>query len=68
MKNEARQVAILLDPETGRIVGKLYLWETGEADPMWIKEEVLDVIVEPLPSENPKWENWTLADPAQPED
>lgn len=60
MKLEARQVAILRNPKTGDVVGKLYLWETGEADPMWFNDVVAEAIVDPLPSEDPDWANWTL--------
>jgi len=60
MKREASQVAILRHPQTLAIVGKLYLWESGEVDPMWTDEEVQDAIAEPLPGESLVWANWKL--------
>ena len=67
MKLEAKQVAILRHPETDTPVGKLYLWETGEVDPMWFDAEILDAIAYPLPNESPNWAkcevvpgNWTV--------
>lgn len=66
MKLEAKQVAILRNPTTGDVVGKLYLWETGEADPMWLNEVVTNAIAEPLPSEDPDWMNWTLGGHTEP--
>lgn len=60
MKLEARLVATLRHLKTGDIVGNLYLWETGVADPMWLGEEVLDAIADPLPGESLHWANWSL--------
>ena len=62
MKSEAKLVAILRHPKTGVIVGNLYLWESGEADPMWFDKEVLNAIVDPLPGESSDWANWSLND------
>jgi len=45
---------------------KLYLWETGEVDPMWIDDEALDAITEPLPGESFKWANWKLDESSEP--
>lgn len=67
MKQEASQVAILRHPRTAKVVGKLYLWETGEVDPMWIDDEILDAIAEPLPGESFKWANWKLDGSSEPE-
>ena len=60
MKLEARQVAVLLHQDSKAPVGKLYLWQSGEADPMWFDEEFLDAIVEPLPDESCEWAKWKL--------
>ncbi len=60
MKLEAKQVAILRNPVTHETVGKLYLWETGEVDPMWFDEEILDAVAEPLAGESPNWTKWKL--------
>ena len=60
MKSEARQVAILRHPQSLLPVGKLYLWNTGEVDPLWLGDEVADAIAEPLPCESNVWANWTL--------
>lgn len=65
---EARQIAILRHPKTGQPVGKLYLWETGEADPMWFGDEVLNAIADPLPGESQDWANWHLAGTSGPDD
>lgn len=59
-KLEAKQVAILRHPETNTPVGKLYVWETGEVDPMWFDAELLGAVAEPLTGENPDWANWKL--------
>jgi len=67
-KLEAKQVAILRHPKTSEIVGRLYLWETGEVDPMWLKEEVVTAIAEPLPGESDRWINWSLAGTPRPEE
>ena len=66
-KLEAKQVALLRHPNTREVVGKLYHWESGGADPMWTDEEVLDAIAEPLPGESSEWANWTLGGPSEPE-
>jgi len=58
MKNEARVVAILKHPRTHNIVGSLYLWNTGEADPMWIDDEILSATAEPTEGESESWSNW----------
>lgn len=57
---EAKQVAILRNPVTREIVGKLYLWETGEVDPMWFDAELLDAVAEPLTGESSDWASWKL--------
>lgn len=67
MKLEANQVAILRHPKTGALVGKLYLWETGEVDPMWTDEEILHATADPLPGESPTWVNWKLDGSSLPE-
>ena len=68
MRLEAKQVAILRNPVTHEIVGRLYLWESGEVDSMWFDAELADAIVEPLAGENPDWANWTLGDNIEMED
>lgn len=60
MKLEARQVAILRHPKNNTPVGKLYLWGTGEVDPMWFDAELLDAVPDPLPGESPNWARWKL--------
>lgn len=60
MKLEAKQVALLRHPKTWAMVGKLYVWDTGEADPMWFAEELPDAIAEPLPGESACWARWKL--------
>ncbi len=57
---EAHQVALLKHPKSGELVGRLYLWENGEVDPMWFGEEVIDAIADPLPGESPNWASWPL--------
>ena len=64
MKLEAKQVAILRHPETNTPVGKLYLRETGEGDPMWFNAECLNAVAEPLAGESPDWSNWKLVGPS----
>ena len=65
MKLEAKQVAILRHPETKTVVGKLYLWETGAADPMWLNEEFSNPVIEPLPGERLSWTSWKLGEPSK---
>lgn len=60
MKSEARQVAVLRHSKTGVLVGRLYLWDTGEAIPMWLNEEISNAIADPLPGECPHWAKWAL--------
>lgn len=64
MKREARQVAILLHPETNSPVGKLYLWETGEVDPMWLDGEISNPVVKPMAGESLNWASWKLGRPS----
>lgn len=66
MKLEARQVAILRHPETGVLVGKLYVWENGDADPLWSNNEVAGAIAVPLPGENLDWADWTRSGSTKP--
>lgn len=60
MKTEARKIAVLRHPKSGVIVGDLYLWNTGEAGPLWKTEEVLDAISEPCSGESPDWAKWIV--------
>lgn len=68
MRLEAKQVAILRNPVTHEMVGRLYLCESGEVDPMWFDTELADAIVEPLAGENPDWANWTMGHNTEMED
>lgn len=68
MKLEAKQVAVLRHPRTWAIVGKLYVWDTGEADPMWFDEELTDAIADPLPGESSRWAKWKLDDSSETDD
>jgi hypothetical protein len=67
MKLEAKHVAFLRHPESGTVIGKLYLWECGEAEPMWLGEEVSEFIVDPLPGECSDWANWTAERSSKPD-
>jgi len=60
MKSEAKLIALLRHPTTHVVVGRLYLWESGETDPMWIEDEFLDAVAEPIAGEIDSWSDWKL--------
>lgn len=62
-KEEARLVARLVEPRNGIVVGLLYLWETGDAEPMWFNGEMQDAVSEPILDEDFVWSQWKLGSP-----
>ena len=46
MKLEARAIKRILDRQSGNVVGWLYVWNTGEREPLWKDERCQDVIYE----------------------
>jgi len=51
---EGRTIARLRDPKTTSVVGFLILWETGDIDPLWLRERCPDVNIEWLYGEERK--------------
>lgn len=51
-KAEARPLARLLCAETQVCTGWLYLWDSGEIEPLWIRVKPAKIMIVALPGED----------------